>query len=244
MDNENMKLYEAVRVVPNTAKKEIIAGRLKGKTDINPMWRIKTLTEQFGPAGQGWQANITERWVDRNEQTGEAIANIVIILHYKEGDKWNDVMGVGGAMLISNEKNGPYTDDEAWKKAYTDAISVACKALGIGADVYWDKDATKYSEHETDEQDTGNTQKAKKAVKETAKEETAATSESTSKSEVNPKAQAFAQQLNKLIEGTTLTIPMLNAIAKRDYGTEIAGLNDEQREALYNKAYKYIHPLA
>ena len=30
--------------------------------------------------------------------------------------------------------------------AYTDAISVACKALGIGADVYFEKDAdSKYS---------------------------------------------------------------------------------------------------
>lgn len=29
--------------------------------------------------------------------------------------------------------------------ALTDAISVACKALGFGADVYWAKDATKYT---------------------------------------------------------------------------------------------------
>ena len=29
--------------------------------------------------------------------------------------------------------------------ATTDAISVACKSLGMGADVYWDKDRTKYS---------------------------------------------------------------------------------------------------
>jgi uncharacterized protein with PIN domain len=28
--------------------------------------------------------------------------------------------------------------------AYTDAISVACKLLGFGADVYWAKDNTKY----------------------------------------------------------------------------------------------------
>lgn len=28
--------------------------------------------------------------------------------------------------------------------ALTDALSVACKALGIAADVYWDKDKTKY----------------------------------------------------------------------------------------------------
>ena len=29
--------------------------------------------------------------------------------------------------------------------AYTDALSVSCKQLGIGADVYWEKDRTKYS---------------------------------------------------------------------------------------------------
>ena len=42
---ENMKIYEAVRKVPDSAKKNISAGRLKGMTDINPMWRIKALTE-------------------------------------------------------------------------------------------------------------------------------------------------------------------------------------------------------
>ena len=54
------------------------------------------------------------------------------------------IPGVGGSMLISTEKDGKRTDDEAYKKAYTDAQSVACKALGIGADVYWEKDTTKY----------------------------------------------------------------------------------------------------
>ena len=37
-----------------------------------------------------------------------------------------------------------YLDDDAYKKAYTDAISVAAKALGVGADVYFEKDVTKY----------------------------------------------------------------------------------------------------
>ena len=32
--------------------------------------------------------------------------------------------------------------------ALTDAISVACKALGFGADVYWQADATKYAARE------------------------------------------------------------------------------------------------
>ena len=37
-----------------------------------------------------------------------------------------------------------HIDDEAYKKAYTDAVSVACKALGFAADVYYRQDETKY----------------------------------------------------------------------------------------------------
>lgn len=142
---EKMQIYEAVRKVPDTAKREIAAGRLKGKTDINPMWRIKTLTELCGAAGIGWRTEIVERWTDANPVTGEVIANIRILLHVNLDGAERAIEGIGGSMLIANESKGIFTDDEAWKKAYTDAISVACKALGIGADVYWDKDSTKYT---------------------------------------------------------------------------------------------------
>ena len=51
---ENMEIYNALRNPPETAKKKIGGGRLNGMTDINPMWRIKALTERFGPCGFGW----------------------------------------------------------------------------------------------------------------------------------------------------------------------------------------------
>ena len=51
--SDNMTLYNAVRTPPPEALKAITGGRLKGMTDINPMWRIKTMTEQFGPCGDG-----------------------------------------------------------------------------------------------------------------------------------------------------------------------------------------------
>ena len=50
---DNLTIYNEVRSVPDSAKRRIEAGRLKGKTDINPMWRIKALTETFGPCGFG-----------------------------------------------------------------------------------------------------------------------------------------------------------------------------------------------
>ena len=39
--DDNMKVYQAVRKCPQNALRSIQAGRLKGKSDINPMWRIK-----------------------------------------------------------------------------------------------------------------------------------------------------------------------------------------------------------
>ena len=48
-------------------------------------------------------------------------------------------------MFVTNEIRGLHTSDEAYKMAYTDAISVACKMLGMGADIYWNADATKYT---------------------------------------------------------------------------------------------------
>ena len=43
--SDNMRLWEAVRKPPKEALRKIEAGRLKGKTDINPVFRLKTLTE-------------------------------------------------------------------------------------------------------------------------------------------------------------------------------------------------------
>lgn len=143
---ENMKIYESVRTPPENALRPIQAGRLKGKTDINPMWRIKVLTEQFGPCGIGWKYDILKKWLEPGAN-GEIAAFVDINLFVKVDGEWSDAIpGNGGAMYVVKENKGLYTDDEAFKKALTDAISVSCKALGIGADVYWEQDSTKYSE--------------------------------------------------------------------------------------------------
>lgn len=141
----NLEIYEKVREVPENAQKKIVAGRIKGFTDINPMWRIKALTEQFGPCGIGWYYTIEEKWLDKQD-TGEIITNILINLYVKIGDEWSKpIQGIGGSMQVSKESKGMYISDESYKMALTDAISVACKALGIGADVYWQSDRTKYT---------------------------------------------------------------------------------------------------
>jgi hypothetical protein len=141
---ENLAIYNASRKPPVEALREIKAGRLKGKSDINPMWRIKSLTEQFGPCGFGWKYVITRQWLETGS-AGQLAAFVNIELFYKLKGEWSDaVPGTGGSSFVENESKGPYTSDECYKMALTDAISVACKALGFGADVYWGGDRTKY----------------------------------------------------------------------------------------------------
>lgn len=141
---DNLEIYEKVRSVPDTAKKEIKGGRLKGKTDINPMWRIKILTEQFGPCGVGWYYETTKQWMEQCGEETAAFVNISLFIKYN-GEWSKPIFGVGGSMFAEKEREGIHVSDECFKMATTDAISVACKQIGIGADVYWEKDSTKYS---------------------------------------------------------------------------------------------------
>ena len=141
---ENLDIYNAVRNVPADAKKAIRGGRLNGKTDINPMWRIKTLTEHFGPCGIGWSYEITKQWLETGHG-GEIAAFCNINLYVCVNGEWSRAIpGTGGSAFVASESKGLYTSDECFKMALTDALSVACKALGFGADVYWEADSTKY----------------------------------------------------------------------------------------------------
>ena len=147
----NMRIYNAVRECPKEAQRPIQAGKLKGKTDINPMWRIKMLTELFGPCGVGWKTENETFWTTPGAN-GEVVAWCSLNLRYtanNNSDCWSDpVFGIGGSMLVDTQRGSLASNDEAYKMAYTDAISVACKALGFAADIYWQGDGTKYSRNE------------------------------------------------------------------------------------------------
>ena len=144
----NMDIYNKVREVPSEAQKKITGGRLNGFTDINPMWRLKVLTEIFGPAGIGWYYEIIDKRVE-DGAAGEKVVVVDINLYIKHEGEWSKpIQGTGGNMLVAKEKNGLYTSDECFKMALTDAISVACKSLGIGADVYYAKGRSKYGQND------------------------------------------------------------------------------------------------
>lgn len=143
---DNMRYYSKVAEVPESAKKTITAGRLAGFTDINPMWRIQKLTELFGAAGEGWTTRNVRFSTYENEsiKTVALLCELELVYRLEDGTWSAPVYGVGGNTLVADERNGARMDDDAWKKAYTDALSIACKALGFGANVYWKEVGSKY----------------------------------------------------------------------------------------------------
>ena len=222
----NMRYYEQSRAVPAEAKKQFNNGRFSG-TDINPMWRIKKLTEMFGPAGIGWYVDeVEERWERLDDASVIAIVNLK--LYVKENGEWSKpIYGTGGNMVYSKGK----PSDEGYKMAYTDALSVACKALGIGADVYYEKDKTKYTTATPDV----TTQKPTANHAQTAPVTTADV-------QTTPSGEVPQEQLTALVEQYTKT---LNQTEKRAFAAIIRQNNDndvnfrnvpkpENRKALFD----------
>lgn len=132
----NMEKWERLSKPPAWALKTIGGGRLKGKTDINPQWRYKAMTEAYGPCGVGWKYKIVRLW-NEPAAKGEVFCFAEIEVFTATEGGWSDAIpGSGGHMLIVNEKNGLYSNDEGYKMAVTDALSVALKMLGVASSIY------------------------------------------------------------------------------------------------------------
>lgn len=126
---------------PKDALRQISGGRLNGKTDINPQWRLKAMHDAFGGIGHGWTYTIDRTWAEQGAE-GQVMCFVQVSVKTKVDGEWGQpVPGIGGSMLIEKERSGLHTSDEGYKMALTDALSVALKAHGVAAAIYmglWD----------------------------------------------------------------------------------------------------------
>lgn len=166
---DNLRIWNQCKQVPTQHLKPIQAGRLKGKSDISPQWRMQIMTEMYGPCGVGWKYTIDRLWTEKGH--GEEVFAFAQISLYTKEDTiyWSEpIPGIGGHFLIEQESRGPHNNDEAYKMATTDALGVAMKALGVAADIYLGLfDGSKYMK-EAPKPVTGDSSKGKTpaAVKE------------------------------------------------------------------------------
>ena len=140
----NLELWDKVRRVPQEHLKGFTRGGGFKGTAIKPMWSVHTMTEQFGPCGKGWG-------IEKPEFTIQNAGNEILV--FCTVAVWHNqpvgamamqkhiVYGVGGDKVLAQFSSGLKSDDEAFKKAFTDAVGNALKFLGVGADIHmglWD----------------------------------------------------------------------------------------------------------
>lgn len=167
---DNLRFYTPGAVVPKEACKDFNNGKFSG-TDINRMWRVKVLTEMFGPAGIGWDFKLVDVHTEPVPMTGEVAIFAKGELKVKDPDtgEWSEpIVGYGGNYLIKGvaikDSNGYKIknddgsfklrlefSDEAYKMVETDSFGSACSKLGIGASVYWNE-LTKYTANQSNEE--------------------------------------------------------------------------------------------
>lgn len=148
-EQENMVIYNQLRQVPKEALRQFNNGRFSG-TNVNDMWRIKKMTELFGPCGLGWYLEVTDRHIETapDGNTKSAFVAIKLYVRERQENEWSaPIYGEGGANFTQLTSKGYLqVSDEAYKMALTDAFSNATKRLGLAADVWFEKDTSKYTQ--------------------------------------------------------------------------------------------------
>ena len=137
MPNKNMKIWETLSKTNPEFTKPLPGYGGKTLTTIDPMYQIQMMTDLFGPVGLGWKYKVDYKYID-----GLVFAEVTIKYFTNE---WHEYGPVCSVQNLSKKNGG--LDDEAPKKAMTDAMTKAFSHLGMSADVFLGKfDDSKYVE--------------------------------------------------------------------------------------------------
>ena len=131
-----MRIWDSLCKTNPDYTKSVPSSYGKKITSIDPMYQIQCMTETFGPVGLGWKYNVKYTYQDN-------LVFAEVSIHYCVHDNWFEY---GPVCSVQNlfKKNGNL-DDEAPKKAMTDAMTKAFSHLGMSADVFLGKfDDSKY----------------------------------------------------------------------------------------------------
>lgn len=142
MANDNMRLWSQVEKTDPAHTKRV--NQRGGFTSIDAHYQVQRATELFGPVGQGWGYNVVYGLERLGDDLSVATADVTL-WYIQDNEHCSYGPWRGATPLLTPSKGGPRLDDDAWKKATTDALTKALSHLGFSADVFLGKyDDNKY----------------------------------------------------------------------------------------------------
>lgn len=132
----NLEIWNALGKTDPAQTKGFKRGGGFTGTAIKPVYTEQKMTEQFGPCGIGWGFSEPNFQLVPGSEGQTAVYCWLTLWFVKDGKRSDPIPGVGGDLVVVKQSAGLRTDDEAFKKAFTDAISNAMKHLGMSADVH------------------------------------------------------------------------------------------------------------
>lgn len=143
----NMRFWREVSVTDPAHTKAVQKGRKF--TAVDAQYQVKRATELFGPVGEGWGYDVEYEihgTVEPNPLPPPMVPFVMAMVTVWHGRRQNHY-GPFCAIhpLIAEYRSGKQFDDDAPKKAFTDALTKALSHLGFSADVFLGKyDDNKY----------------------------------------------------------------------------------------------------
>ena len=98
-------------------------------TTVDPMYQIMRMTENFGAVGRGWNYTVNYTYTDKL-----VFAEVSVATQKGKDIFWDYYGPVCSVEPLFNTKGN--LDDEAPKKAMTDALTKAFSHIGLSADVF------------------------------------------------------------------------------------------------------------
>lgn len=234
--SDNLRYWNTLgKTDPAHTKGFTRGGGFKG-TAVKPIYTEEKMTEQFGPCGIGWGIN-EPTFTTAPGSEGQLAVYCTVSIWYRENDHQSSpVFGVGGDMVVVKQSSGLRTDDEAFKKAFTDAVGNAMKHIGMSADVHMGQfDDNKYVQERREEEREAKRTEATKAAPSPAQNVTSGIPTKV----VEPAVSSVAIGLERELKAC-MTVPDLDSMKKKpEFRQAWNALNETDRSYLIESMGKH-----
>jgi hypothetical protein len=138
--NDNMKLWKQFETTDPAHTKKVEFGRKF--TAIDAHWQIMRVTEVLGPVGHGWGYDVQHSVEKLADNMILAVADVMLWTKCDPAGKYDSSKANYGPVrgtcefYTPNKSGKMQLDEDAPKKAMTDALTKGLSHLGVSADVF------------------------------------------------------------------------------------------------------------